>query len=81
MVDPAFHRELLLPTPVLEPPTIPHLVWTGATPFWLEIHRETSGRVRYALGSPQATDLESMLIYLENTRHRVAATTDRLPAR
>ncbi|MGA8663723.1 MAG: hypothetical protein WB809_01455, partial [Thermoplasmata archaeon] len=73
MVDPAFHRELLLPTPVLEPPTIPHLVWTGATPFWLEIHRETSGRVRYALGSPQATDLESMLIYLENTRHRVAA--------
>ncbi|HLM90794.1 MAG TPA: hypothetical protein VK424_01915 [Thermoplasmata archaeon] len=67
------HRELLLPTPTEEPPEMPPLVWTSLAPFWLEIHREPAGRVRYALGSPQATDLESMLIYLENTRHRVAA--------
>jgi len=73
MVDTAFHRERLLPTPTEEPPEMPSLVWTSLAPFWLEIHREPGGRVQYALGSPQATDLESMMIYLENTRHRVAA--------
>jgi len=67
------HRELLLPTPTDKPPEMPPLVWTSLAPFWLEIHRTPSGRVRYALGSPSGPDLESMMIYLENTRHRVAA--------
>ncbi len=67
------HRELLLPTPTEEPPEMPPLVWTSLAPFWLEIHRALNGRVRYALGSPSGPDLESMLIYLDNTRHRVAA--------
>ena len=69
----SIHRELLLPTPSEEPPEIPPLVWTSPSPFWLEIHRDTSGRVRYALGSNSATALESMFNYLENTRPRVAA--------
>ena len=69
----SIHRELLLPTPTEEPPEIPPLVWTSSNPFWLEIHRDPSGRVRYALGSNSATDLESMFNYVENTRPRVAA--------
>ncbi len=67
------HRELLLPTPVKEPQEIPPLVWTSPNPFWLEIHREAFGRVRYVLGSASPTDLDSMFNYLENSRPRVAA--------
>jgi hypothetical protein len=70
---PPVHRELLLPTPVKEPAEIPPLVWTSSKSFWLEIHRGPSGRIRYALGSNSATDLDSMFNYLENTRPRVAA--------
>jgi len=65
------HRELLLPTPTKDPPDIPPLVWASSTPFWLEIHRETAGRVRYSLGSNSASDLEAMLACLENTRPRL----------
>jgi hypothetical protein len=70
---PSVHRELLLPAPVQESPEIPPLTWTSPTPFWLEVHRDPSGKVRYALGSASARDLESMMIYLENTRPRLAA--------
>ena len=70
---PSVHRELLLPAPVPEPPETPPLTWTSPTRFWLEIHRDPSGRVRYALGSASARDLESMMIYLENTRPRLTA--------
>jgi hypothetical protein len=73
MEVPSVHRELLLPAPVPEPPEIPPLTWTSSTTFWLEIHRDQSGRVRYALGSTSARDLESMMIYLENTRPRLGA--------
>jgi hypothetical protein len=73
MEPPSVHRELLLPGPVQEPREIPPLTWTSPTRFWLEIHRDPSGRVRYALGSASARDLESMMIYLENTRPRLAA--------
>ncbi len=66
------HRELLLPTPVKDPPEISPLVWSSGDPFWLEIHRETSGRVRYSLGSEDLSDLESMVAYLESTRPRLA---------
>ncbi len=45
------HRELLLPSPTKDPPEIAPLVWNTSDPFWLEIHREKDGRVRYALGS------------------------------
>jgi hypothetical protein len=62
MVDPAFHRELLLPSPTAEPPAIPPLVWTSLTPFWLEVYRTAAGRVRYLLGSSSFNELESMLI-------------------
>jgi hypothetical protein len=65
------HRELLLPTPTKEPPDIPPLVWASPTSFWLEIHREVSGRVRYSLGSNSASDLEAMLACLESTRPRL----------
>jgi hypothetical protein len=65
------HRELLLPTPTKDPPDIPPLVWASPTPFWLEIHRETVGRVRYSLGSNSASDLEAMLACLESTRPRL----------
>jgi hypothetical protein len=68
-----FHRELLLPSPTKESPGIPPLVWTSKSPFWLEIHREEAGRVRYSLGSVSYTDLESMVVYLENTRPRLTA--------
>jgi hypothetical protein len=68
-----FHRELLLPSPAKESPGIPPLVWTSKSPFWLEIHREEAGRVRYSLGSVSYTDLESMVAYLENARPRLAA--------
>lgn len=68
-----FHRELLLPAPIKEPPAIPPLVWTSGNPFWLEFHKETAGRVQYSIGSTSATDLESMLVYLGNTRARVTA--------
>ncbi|MGA8274744.1 MAG: hypothetical protein WB789_05710 [Thermoplasmata archaeon] len=75
MEAPSVHRELLLPAPVPEPPETPPLTWTSPTRFWLEIHRDLSGRVRYALGSASTRDLESMMIYLENTRPRLAAGT------
>jgi len=65
------HRELLLPTPTKDPPEIPPLVWASSTPFWLEIHRETTGRVRYSLGSSSVSDLEAMLACLESTRPRL----------
>src|SRR5271157_3844187 len=65
------HRELLLPTPVKEPPEVPPLIWSSGDPFWLEIHRETAGRVRYSLGSNSASDLEAMLACLESTRPRL----------
>jgi hypothetical protein len=68
-----FHRELLLPSPTKEPPEIPPIVWTSGNPFWLEIHREEAGRVRYSIGSASYTDLESMVVYLENTCPRLAA--------
>ena len=69
------HRELLLPTPTKDPPDIPPLVWASPTPFWLEIHRETAGRVRYSLGSNSVSDLEAMLAYLESTRPRLTGCT------
>ncbi len=65
------HRELLLPTPTKDPPDIPPLVWASPTPFWLEIHRETAGRVRYSLGSNSVSDLEAMIACLESTRPRL----------
>src|SRR5271157_434348 len=65
------HRELLLPTPTKDPPDIPPLVWASPAPFWLEIHRETTGRVRYSLGSNSASDVEAMLACLESTRPRL----------
>ena len=65
------HRELLLPSPTKDPPDILPLVWASPTPFWLEIHRETVGRVRYSLGSNSASDLEAMLAYLESMRPRL----------
>ena len=64
-------RELLLPTPTKDPPDIPPLVWASPTPFWLEIHRETAGRVRYSLGSNSVSDLEAMIACLESTRPRL----------
>ncbi|MGD0257615.1 MAG: hypothetical protein ABSB90_07030 [Thermoplasmata archaeon] len=73
MEDCSVHRELLLPAPVQEPPETPPLIWTSPTTFWLEIHRDPMSRVRYVLGSAEARDLESMLIYLENARPRLAA--------
>jgi hypothetical protein len=67
-----FHRELFLPSPAKELPEIQPLIWTSKNPFWLEIHREVAGRVRYSLGSVSYTDLESMVAYLENSRPRLA---------
>lgn len=64
MGNASVHRELLLPTPVKDPPEIPPLVWSSGDPFWLEIHRETSGKVRYSLGADHPSDLESMVAYL-----------------
>jgi hypothetical protein len=70
---PAFHRELLLPPPTEEAPRILPFVWSSTTPFWLEIHREAEGRVRYALGSSSGADLELLLAYLAIYRPRLAA--------
>ncbi|MGD1098722.1 MAG: hypothetical protein ABR888_00005 [Thermoplasmata archaeon] len=66
------HRELLLPAPTKDPPQITPLVWSTSDPFWLEIHREKAGRVRYALGSVGALELDAMLSYLESARPRLA---------
>ncbi len=66
------HRELLLPSPTEDPPEIAPLVWNTSDPFWLEVHREKEGRVRYALGSHCSFELESMLSYLESIRLRLA---------
>ncbi len=66
------HRELLLPSPTEDPPEVAPLVWNTSDPFWLEIHREKEGRVRYALGSHCQLELESMLSYLESIRPRLA---------
>ena len=71
MDDQSVHRELLLPTPTKDPPDIPPLVWASPAPLWLEIHRETDGRVRYSLGSSSASDLEAILACLENARPRL----------
>jgi hypothetical protein len=73
MDNTSVHRELLLPAPTKEMPTIPPLVWTSGNTFWLEIHRQAGGRVRYAVGSTSESELESMMVYLENTRARVSA--------
>jgi len=71
-VSPEFvHRELLLPSPTEDPPAIAPLVWSTSSPFALEIHRETAGQVRYALGSPNSSELNAMLSYLEGTRARL----------
>ncbi|MGP8146482.1 MAG: hypothetical protein ACLQAS_03610 [Thermoplasmata archaeon] len=67
----AVHRELLLPSPTKDPPEIAPLVWKTSDPFWLEIHREKDGRVRYALGSIGALELDAMLSYLESVRPRI----------
>ena len=64
------HRELLLPSPTKDPPETAPLVWNTPDPFWLEIHREKDGRVRYALGSIGALELDAMLAYLESIRPR-----------
>jgi hypothetical protein len=72
MDNTAPHRELLLPTPSKEAPTVPPLVWTSPSTFWLEILREAAGRVRYSLGSDSATDLEALAVALENGRPRLA---------
>ncbi|MGP8076953.1 MAG: hypothetical protein ACLP8Y_09575 [Thermoplasmata archaeon] len=66
------HRELLLPSPTKDPPEITPLVWSTSDEFWLEIQREKNGRVRYALGSIGALELDSMVSYLESTRPRLS---------
>jgi len=71
MDDQAVHRELLLPTPTKDSPEITPLTWSTSDEFSLEIHREKDGRVRYALGSTGALELDSMLSYLESTRPRL----------
>jgi hypothetical protein len=70
--DRPVHRELLLPAPTKDPPEITPLVWNTSDPFWLEIHRGKEGRVRYALGSVGALELDAMFSYLESTRPRLA---------
>jgi len=65
------HRELLLPAPTKDPPEVTPLLWNTSDPFWLEIHREKEGRVRYALGSVGGLELDAMLSYLESTRPRL----------
>jgi hypothetical protein len=66
------HRELLLPSPTEDPPEFAPLVWSTADPYWLEIHRQKDGRVRYALGADGSLELDAMLSYLESTRPRLA---------
>ncbi|HYA57258.1 MAG TPA: hypothetical protein VEH57_02180, partial [Thermoplasmata archaeon] len=66
------HRELLLPSPTKDPPEIAPLVWSTSDPFWLEIHREKDGHVRYALGAEDPDELDAMVTYLESTRPRLA---------
>jgi hypothetical protein len=73
VLAPPYHRELLLPLPTEDAPNILPFVWSSTTPFWLEVHRETDGRVRYALGSSSGADLELLLAYLANSRPRLAA--------
>jgi Helicase HerA, central domain len=65
------HRELLLPAPTQEPSTIAPIAWNTSNPFWLEIHREPGGRVRYSLGSDSSIALEGFLSHLENNRPRL----------
>jgi len=67
------HRELLLPSPSKDPPEIAPLIWSTSDPFWLEIHREKDGHVRYALGADDSDELDAMLTYLESMRPRLAA--------
>ncbi len=72
MDNQSVHREPLLPTPVKDPPEIPPLVWSSGEPFSLEIHRERDGRVRYALGSDGALELDALVSTLESARPRLA---------
>jgi len=66
------HRELLLPTPVKEPPELAPIVWATSAPFWLEIHREHAGQVQYSIGSTSVAEIEAMLAYLEGIRPRLS---------
>jgi hypothetical protein len=65
------HRELLLPPPSEKPPQVVPLVWSWLEPIWLEVHRDTSGRVRYAIGSALESTLEGLIPRLENARPRL----------
>jgi hypothetical protein len=67
----SIHREILLPRPAEEPPAVPPIVWNTGSPFWLEIHRNPLGHVRYLIGSTVPLDLALMTTYLENTRPRL----------
>jgi hypothetical protein len=71
MVDGPVHRELLLPPPSEKPPQLVPLVWSWLEPIWLEVHRETTGRVRYAIGSDLESTVEGMIPRLENARPRL----------
>jgi len=65
------HRELFLPGPTKEPPVIAPIAWSTSNPFWLEIHREPGGHVRYSLGSDSSIALEGMVSHLESIRPRL----------
>jgi len=73
MVDGPVHRELLLPPPSEKPPKTAPLNWAWFAPFSFEIHRETTGRIRYAIGTDTETNLGAMIARLESSRPRLLA--------
>ena len=66
------HRELFLPTPTKDAPSLSPFLWNSPKTCWIEIHRSLAGRVRYAIGSESEADLDSLTAYLENSRPRIA---------
>jgi hypothetical protein len=65
MPDGSVHRELLLPPPSREPPPILPLDWCSGAPFWIEVHRHGTGRVRYVVGTVAQVELDSLLTTIE----------------
>jgi len=68
----SLHRELWLPPPTEKPLRISPFCWPSPEPFWLELHRDPAGHVRYLVGTGELTDLESLVSCLENARSRLA---------
>ncbi|MFZ0698667.1 MAG: hypothetical protein WAN74_00500 [Thermoplasmata archaeon] len=69
------HRELLLAPPVEDPPKWSRLLFYSDHPLSLEIHRATSGAVRYFLGATVPRELATVSLAIENTFPRTSANT------